>query len=241
MTIKEEGLTYKGTKIIIGDEARQKRYILNECTRILSKHNCDEIVFPLIQYKDNFASKVGEENRNMMFDVKDRSDRSLCLPPEYTALVQVLARTKFKNQKNVKLFYIGECFRGENPQYGRYRQFTQLGVEVINPLYDPTEYLILLAKELITWFYLPLEVEREKTVRESIRVENDATRGLDYYVSPTTGLPAGKGFEIHCDLLGNASQVCGGGSYEGGAGFALGVDRLLLLKQLVYDRSPSIS
>ena len=48
--------------------------------------------------------------------------------------------------------------------------------------------------------------------------------GLDYYKE-------GKGFEISCDKLGAQKQVCGGGSYEGGVGFALGLDRLLILNK----------
>ena len=47
-------------------------------------------------------------------------------------------------------------------------------------------------------------------------------RGLDYYKE-------GKGFEITCDDLGSSKQVCGGGEYEGGVGFAIGIDRLLCL------------
>jgi histidyl-tRNA synthetase len=40
------------------------------------------------------------------------------LAPEYTAIVQDLAKTYFKPYKNVKLFYVQECFRGEKPQAG---------------------------------------------------------------------------------------------------------------------------
>ena len=46
---------------------------------------------------------------------------------------------------------------------------------------------------------------------------------LDYYKE-------GKGFEITCDDLGSSKQVCGGGEYDGGIGFAIGIDRILTLK-----------
>ena len=45
-------------------------------------------------------------------------------------------------------------------------------------------------------------------------------KGLDYYKE-------GKGFEITCEALGSSKQICGGGSYEGGMGFAIGIDRIL--------------
>ncbi len=59
-----------------------------------------------------------------------------------------------------------------------------------------------------------------KVNTSDIKVNTDVTRGLDYYKN-------GKGFEITCDSLGSSKQVCGGGEYDGGIGFAIGVDRLL--------------
>jgi len=137
---------------------------------------------------------------------KDRGNRELCLAPEYTAIIQELSKTYFKKTKDVKVFYIQECFRGEKPQAGRYRQFTQLGVEIINPSrdYDLSSLALSLLSGISAEFVL----------------NTDVTRGLDYYTE-------GKGFEIACDSLGSSKQICGGGSYEGGIGFALGIDRLL--------------
>jgi len=148
----------------------------------------------------------------MMYNFKDMGDRNLCLSPEYTAIVQLVGKEKFKYQKDVKLFYIGECFRGERPQEGRYRQFTQFGVEVLNPSKDYMSELIEISKKLI------------EIVTNNYVVNDDATRGLDYYKN-------GKGFEISCPELGAQKQICGGGEYDGGIGFAIGVDRLMLLKK----------
>ena len=53
-------------------------------------------------------------------------------------------------------------------------------------------------------------------------INMDVTRGLDYYLEQ-------KGFEIKCEDLGSSKQVCGGGAYENGIGFAIGVDRLMML------------
>ncbi len=237
MIIRKEGLTYKGTRILAGAESAIKRDKLNECVTFLRGHGFMELSIPIIQFADTFALKVGEENNNMMFNFTDRGDRNLVLAPEYTAVVQQLSKTNYKTTKDLPIFYIGECFRGENPQFGRYRQFTQLGVEMINPKKDHTEFLIGMAKTLISKFYLPLTVELADKVHASMVTNRDAVRGLDYYVDPTTKLPLGKGFEITCDILGTAAQICGGGTYDGGQGFAIGVDRLLLLNQKVNDGS----
>lgn len=201
--------TYKGTRIVFGETARNKRRLLNQMIEVLESYGYQEMMIPVIQLTETFANKVGEENNNMMYTFTDRGNRDICLAPEYTAIVQQLSKETFKMTKNVKLFYIGECFRGEKPQAGRYRQFTQFGVEVINPTKDMTDEMLEIATKLI------------ELSTDNYEVNLDATRGLDYY----TG---GKGFEIACPELGAQKQICGGGSYEGGVGFALGIDRLIL-------------
>lgn len=201
--------TYKGTRILFSDSAKSKRTLLNKMIDILESYGYQEIMIPIIQKQETFQSKVGDENRNMMFNFKDRGNRDLTLSPEYTAIVQQLVSEKFKYEKDVKMFYIGECFRGERPQAGRWRQFTQFGVEVLNPTKDYSDELIEIAKKIT------------ELITNNYEINLDATRGLDYY-------KGGKGFEISCPELGSAKQICGGGSYEGGIGFAIGVDRLLL-------------
>ena len=197
---------YKGTRILLGNE---KRDLINKMIEVLKRDGFVEIQIPIIQYQEIFKSKVGQENTNMMFNFKDRGDRDICLAPEYTAVVQQLAKTTFKYKKDVKVFYVAECFRGEKPQEGRYREFTQLGVEILNPSKDYMTYLQGLALELMG--------------DRACIIDTDATRGLDYY-------KGGKGFEIACPELGAQKQVCGGGEYDGGVGFALGIDRILLTK-----------
>jgi histidyl-tRNA synthetase len=200
---------YKGTRILLGNK---KRELVNEMIDILTlKWNCQEISIPIIQHQDIFKGKVGEENNNLMFNFKDRGDRDLCLAPEYTAIIQQLAQTTFKNQKDVKLFYVQECFRGEKPQAGRYRQFTQFGVEILNPFKYNIDHVEAIALDCI-----------ELVTTTDWNINRNVTRGLDYYKD-------GKGFEITIDSLGSSKQVCGGGEYDSGIGFAIGIDRLLLV------------
>ena len=194
---------YKGTRIILGNK---KRNLINKMIEILQKNSFQEIQIPIIQYQETFKNKVGIENSNLMFNFNDRGNREICLAPEYTAVIQNLSKTYFKDKRNVKVFYVAECFRGEKPQAGRYRQFTQLGVEIINP--TEIGMLPLLASDLVS------------TVTKEFDINFDVTRGLDYYKE-------GKGFEIVCEQLGSSKQICGGGEYEGGIGFAIGIDRLL--------------
>lgn len=202
---------YKGTRILLGNE---KREIITKMSDHLVRRDFTEISMPIIQFQETFKGKVGVENNNMMYNFVDRGAREMCLAPEYTAIVQKLAATEFKYKKDVRLFYVQECFRGEKPQAGRYRQFTQFGVEIINPTEDYLVGLAVLAKDLMMFFDINVD---------DVKVNSDVTRGLDYY-------KGGKGFEITYDKLGSSKQICGGGEYEGGIGFAIGVDRLLSVK-----------
>lgn len=208
MEIIKDGFMYKGTNILIGNKKRTA--ITKMCDYLITK-DFNEINIPIIQFRDTFKDKVGIENKSMMFSVKDNNpERDLVLAPEYTAVIQKLSEKKYKYKKDVKLFYVQECFRGENPQAGRYRQFTQFGVEIINPSKDYIDELIEYSKSLISFLGIT-----------DININRNAVRGLDYYIDA-------KGFEIYCDKLGSSKQICGGGAYNGGIGFAIGIDRCLL-------------
>lgn len=205
---------YKGTRILLGNE---KRNLIDQMIYLLKKSDFQEIQIPIIQHQEIFINKVGEENNNLMFNFTDKGNRKLCLAPEYTAVIQQLAKTTFKQQKDIKLFYVALCFRGEKPQAGRYREFTQLGVEILNPSIDYKGLLENLSLSLCT-----LAKPRNLGDVAIFQQNREVTRGLDYYKE-------GKGFEISCEKLGAQKQVCGGGEYDGGIGFAIGIDRLLQL------------
>ncbi len=63
----------------------------------------------------------------------------------------------------------------------------------------------------------------------SFVTNTDVTRGLDYYKD-------GKGFEIEVEELGSQKQICGGGAYENGVGFALGIDRILEINNDKFNK-----
>ena len=143
-----------------------------------------------------------------MYRFPDKKGRNLCLRPEGTATCQLVAQ-KYKYEKDIKLFYETRCWRYEQPQSGRYREFSQFGVEVLNPRANYMDEMIEMALEMLTAF-----------VPEDILVVNkSAQRGLSYYV--------GDGFEIEIPDMGAQRQVVGGGAYTEGIGFAIGLDRFL--------------
>ena len=203
----------RGVRIITGDEAKARRTLLNGMIDIAESAGYDEIIIPCIEPASVYSDKAGPEILEQMYTFKDKGDRELCLRPEGTATIQLVADKHFKpgRSKDKKFWYFQRCWRYEKPQEGRYREFFQFGVEVINPSSDAiVKELIDLAESMVS-----LQT-KEYEVFESVK------RGLSYYVE--------EGFEISVPKLGAQKQVVGGGRYKQGIGFAIGFDRLMLAK-----------
>jgi histidyl-tRNA synthetase len=146
-----------------------------------------------------------------MYAFEDKKGRPACLIPEVTGIIQDRWRETWGKTKPrpYRMFYESRCYRYERPQRGRYREFTQMGVEILG---GEPEAALAEAKQ--TLFGLLRELSLDYHVRDSVR------RGLTYYTAP--------GFEVECESLGAQKQVAGGGPYAEGVGWAIGVDRLLL-------------
>lgn len=170
-----------------------------------------ELIIPLLAEQEVFVDKAGPEVLGQMYTFPDKKGRPLCLIPEVTGVIQRLWDDGFFNgtPKPVRLFYISRCYRYERPQKGRYREFTQMGVEILGeaPLarYEALELL----KRCLDVVGLP-----------GYQLNTSVKRGLAYYTED--------GFEVECPSLGAQKQVAGGGRYAQGVGWAIGLERLLL-------------
>ncbi len=79
-----------------------------------------------------FTLRSGQAVIDEMYVFKDKGDREMALRPEITASVmRFFVNELSNNPKPLKLYYVGNCFRYENPQSGRFREFFQLGAELI--------------------------------------------------------------------------------------------------------------
>lgn len=200
----------RGVRIISGEETKQRRILLNQLIDIAENYGFSEIILPSIEPAVVYTDKAGPEILNQMYAFPDKKDRALCLRPEGTATIQLLADKHFKNLKNIKLWYFERCWRYERPSLGRYREFFQFGMEILNPSNKPdsTQELIEIAQAMMT------------TRTSEYQLNRAVQRGLDYYTED--------GFEISVMGLGAQKQVLGGGVYKQGVGFAIGFDRLML-------------
>ena len=108
------------------------------------RYNYSEVRTPIFEEAQLFVRSVGEASdivRKEMFVFEDKAGRELALRPEGTAGVvrSYIEHGLYTQAQPLKLFYIGPMFRYEQQQKGRYRQHTQIGVEVLgsaDPLVD---------------------------------------------------------------------------------------------------------
>ncbi|MDK7113681.1 histidine--tRNA ligase [Staphylococcus pettenkoferi] len=127
----------RGTQDILPGETKKWQFIESRLEELMKLYNYQEIRTPIFESTDLFARGVGDSTdvvQKEMYNFKDKGDRDLTLRPEGTAaVVRSYIEKKMQGQANqpVKLYYVGPMFRYERKQKGRYRQFTQFGVEAI--------------------------------------------------------------------------------------------------------------
>src|ERR1700686_1075689 len=134
----------RGTRDLLPPETALWNRIEATARAVFARYNFGEIRTPVFEDTGLFARSVGEETdivSKEMYTWEDRAraqsekTQSLTLRPENTAGV---VRAYIEHQLGEsgllqKLYYIGPQFRRERPQKGRYRQFYQIGAEVIGP------------------------------------------------------------------------------------------------------------
>jgi len=91
-----------------------------------------EVVTPTFEHSELFTLRSGQSIIDEMYVFKDKGDREMALRPEITAsVIRYYVTDMSTAPKPLKLYYVGNCFRYENPQSGRYREFFQLGAELV--------------------------------------------------------------------------------------------------------------
>jgi histidyl-tRNA synthetase len=134
----------------------------------------EEIRTPIIERTELFERGIGTETdvNKEMYTFEDRDGERVSLRPEQTASVvrAYIEHGMFNQPGLAKLFYIGPQFRRERPQKGRYRQFGQIGVEVLGQSDDPAIEAEVI--EMLDWYLKRLRITGTELLVNSIGDEN---------------------------------------------------------------------
>ena len=126
----------KGTRDILPPESAQWNAFEATARRVMESYGFGEIRLPIFEETELFARSIGLDTdvvSKEMYTFADRGESTVTLRPEATASVcrAYIEHGMHTLPGNVKLYYIGPMFRRERPQKGRYRQFYQVGAEVL--------------------------------------------------------------------------------------------------------------
>ena len=162
----------RGTRDILPPASSVWNFVEDVARRVFRAYNYQEIRTPIFEETQLFARGVGEETdivTKEMYTFDDRDGSSLTLRPENTAsVIRAYIEHRLDQQPGLqKLYYMGPMFRRERPQKGRYRQFFQIGAEVIgsdSPAID-AEVIELVTEILKQCGLEGFEVRRARVLR----------------------------------------------------------------------------
>lgn len=121
--------TPKGFRDINPDLAKKRRKVISTIVDVLEEFGFEPIETPTIEFADTLKGKYGEEER-LIYEFKDRGGRDLALRYDLTVPLARYVAT-YHPKLPFRRWQIGQVFRGENPQHGRWREFTQLDFDSV--------------------------------------------------------------------------------------------------------------
>jgi histidyl-tRNA synthetase len=179
----------RGTRDLLPPETALWNYVEATARAVFARYGFGEIRTPIFEDTALFARGVGEETdivSKEMYTWDDRaradsdSAQSLTLRPENTAgVVRAYIEHKLADTGMLqKLFYIGPQFRRERPQRGRYRQFWQIGAEVLGPPWSGSDSPLRDAEvlEMLSTFLNELGVKGWRLEVNSVGSSTDRPR-----------------------------------------------------------------
>ena len=120
---------------MLPEKARRHRLVSEIARANAVLYGFTEISTPVLEFTEVFSRPIGETSdivTKEMYTFKDRGGEEVTLRPENTAgVVRAILSNGLVQSAPLKFFYDGPMFRYERPQKGRFRQFHQIGVELI--------------------------------------------------------------------------------------------------------------
>jgi len=122
----------RGFRDILEPSSRKLKRLAEIFSQIAEAHGYTLVIPPTLERFELFAVKSGEEIKQSMFVFKDKAGRQVALRPEITAsATRIYLKHLQGHPKPIRIYYIANCFRYEEPQHARYREFWQAGLELI--------------------------------------------------------------------------------------------------------------
>ncbi|NOQ38334.1 histidine--tRNA ligase [archaeon] len=148
----------KGMKDIAPEEMERRKWIYSIIRNVLDSYGYTEVAPVELEMWETLAAKAGEDNLNEVYDFNDQAQRRHALRFDLTCgIARMVANMRLP--KPIKMYAIGNSWRYDAPQKGRYRCFTQWDVELfgIDSITADAE-IIAVSSEIMKKLGLDLEV-----------------------------------------------------------------------------------
>jgi histidyl-tRNA synthetase len=125
----------RGTQDLLPAQMRRHRVVSETARSVAERYGFEEMATPIFEFTEVFERPIGETTdivSKEMYSFADRGGENITLRPENTAgVVRAVLSNALTQSTPLKFFYSGPMFRYERPQKGRFRQFHQIGIELI--------------------------------------------------------------------------------------------------------------
>jgi len=130
--MKKGPVTPKGFRDIEPEQAKKRRATIDKIAGVLEEFGFVPLETPTIEFAETLLGKYGEEEK-LIYQFTDRGGRRLALRYDLTVpLARYVANNLGVIEKGpFRRYQIGQVFRGENPQAGRYREFAQFDFDTV--------------------------------------------------------------------------------------------------------------
>jgi histidyl-tRNA synthetase len=162
--MKKGPVTPKGFRDIKPELAKKRRRVINKIATVLEGFGFDPIETPTVEFSETLLGKYGEEEK-LIYQFTDRGGRKLALRYDLTVpLARFVANNLGLLNPTFSRYQTGSVFRGERPQKGRFREFTQFDFDTVG---SPDE------KEDAKVIAAAIKSAREVSLKKAIMAIND--------------------------------------------------------------------
>jgi histidyl-tRNA synthetase len=142
----------RGMRDLLPEAVAKKRLVVNTVRECFRLYGYEELETPVLESLRLLNAKAGEEIRHRLYSFQDLGGRAVALRAEMTPSVARIVANELRTvAKPLRLGYIANCFRYDNPQRGRYREFWQAGFELFgSPQIEADAEIIMVTHDLMT-------------------------------------------------------------------------------------------
>lgn len=157
-------VTPKGFGDIMPQEAKTRREFINAVVPVLEKNGFTPLETPTVEFAETLLGKYGEDEK-LIYQFEDKGGRKLALRYDLTvSLARFVANNLGLLSPTFARYQIGQVFRGENPQKGRKREFTQFDFDTVGSSNYKEDVKVIIAA---------IESSRKAGLNSSIMQIND--------------------------------------------------------------------